>query len=87
MNRQEIINKIYQEADSASQSWFKRQSANLYAHMFLYYKPGQIVFWIGEDLPDDKWELAWNTRISIAKTIDAVRNQIIEIAQRLPILS
>ena len=84
---QQINARIYVMADAASIDWFKRQIIDVHSHMYLYYKPGEIAFWIGEEPLNEHWILGWNERISIAKTKEQVREQIIDIAKKLPILN
>ena len=86
MKKQELDSKIYGAADAASVDWYRRQCREPFTSMYLYYKPGTIAFWIGENPLNEDWILAENERISPAKTYDAVRSQIIGLAQRLPIL-
>ncbi len=79
--------QIHTEARRATEDWFKRQCGNTFASMYFYFKPGEVKFHISEEAPTPEWELGWNERISIGKTIGQVRYQIIEIAQRLPLFA
>jgi len=91
MTTQQATDRIQSMAYSASKDWYRRQCRNVYASMYFYYKPGTVGdmdfgFYIGESKLNDGWILAWNERISPAKTQPQVENQLIEIARTLPIL-
>ena len=79
--------KIQGAAQVAAKDWYRRQCRDCAVSMYLYFKPDTIAFWIGEYPLNEDWQLAWNERISIGKTQEQVTNDIIQIAQKLPILS
>jgi len=79
-------NKNFGAAEAASNDWFKRQCADLYASMYLYYKPGTIAFWIAEDPLNEDWRLADTQRIQASLTKEQVCRRVCDIAKSLPIL-
>lgn len=83
---QQIGSRIFGMADAAASDWFKRQSRNLHAVMYFWYKPGEIAFWIGEEPLSDQWELAHPDRIGAGMTRIEVCAHLQHIARRLPIL-
>tara|TARA_Y100000310_G_scaffold190762_1_gene190751 strand:+ start:435 stop:704 length:270 start_codon:yes stop_codon:yes gene_type:complete len=74
-------------AKAASIDWYRRQCRNVYAHMYFYFKPGEIAFYIGEEPLNNAWELASPERVSIGKSQREVQADIRRIARNLPILS
>ena len=78
--------KIKSMAEVAAADWFRRQSADLMASMYLYYKPGEIAFWIGEDGLNEKWKLARPERILPCYSPRDVVSIICNVARMLPIL-
>ena len=87
MTTQQIRDRIYGMAEAASNDWYRRQCQTPYSAMYLYYKPGEIAFWIGEEGLNEDWQLADNQRISPAWTKGQVCRHVCDLAQRLPILS
>ena len=84
--RDRIRNDIYDEADMVSKDWFIRQCRNIYSAMYLYFKPKHLKFYIGEEAPDEEWEIASLERIKISNTVEQTRHIVIEAVQNLPIL-
>jgi len=82
-----IQSKIQSAAEAAAKDWFRRQSANPHVSMYLYYRPGSIEFWIGEEPLNTDWVLANPQRISVNSAIETVTLDIIREAQSLPILA
>ena len=86
MKIHEIESKIWGAAEAAANDWFRRQCKDLHTSMYIYYKPGNINFWIGQEPLSGEWQLADNQRVSIALTKEQVARHIAQIARRLPIL-
>lgn len=85
-DRQLTQQTITEAARAAANDWFRRQAATLTTPMFLFYKPGQIAFWIGEKPLNDAWQKADETPVSIALSVPQIVRKIVDQAQRLPIL-
>lgn len=73
-------------AEAAAKDWMRRQSANVLARMHVWYKPGTIAFWIGEEGLNDKWQQAEEKRVSPSWTPEQVARHITQIAKQLPLL-
>ncbi|ADC73246.1 hypothetical protein TK90_2761 (plasmid) [Thioalkalivibrio sp. K90mix] len=76
--------KIRSAADAASIDWFRRQCADATVAMRLYYKPGEIAFWIGPEPLNEDWVEDIPITSNMTRTKAAQR--IVERAQSLPIL-
>lgn len=74
---------VYEQAEKASLEWYKAQSLNPYAQIYLYYKSGELGAF--ED-PPEGWTLGRQARLSPACTRQQIKSQIVESAQRLPFL-
>jgi hypothetical protein len=73
----------YDQANNAALDWFKKQSLNNYASLYLYYRRGELgVF----EEPQDDWTLGSGERLSPALTRQQVAAKIYAMAQRLPFL-
>ena len=85
--------KLIQSAlEPAINDWFRRQSADLYAAYYLYYRkarPGEKVATpiIARDIPGDEWALAMPEKLSISWTKETAQTRCYEALQTLPILS
>lgn len=87
MTLKQVDNLIYEQAEKASQQWFRAQSANPYAAIYLYYKVGELAAF--EDHCHTElhgWTLGLQQRLSPALTRQQVKAQIAEAARRLPFL-
>lgn len=87
--RQKVAPKVnwdqycWDAANKASETWFREQSQNPYASLYLYYRRGELgVF---SDLPEG-WILGSGERLSPALTRQQVAAKIHAISQRLPFL-
>lgn len=77
--------QIRSAADAAAIDWFRRQCADATVAMRLYYKPGEIGFWIGAEPINEDW--VEDIRITSDMTRTKAAQRIVERAQSLPILS
>ena len=86
-SHERLQSRIWGMAEAAANDWMRRQCANLDAHMYFYYKPGEIAFYIGEEPLTEHWVLAGPERISIGKSPRQVAQQLSDMAQTLPIMT
>jgi hypothetical protein len=74
---------VEEKAGEAAREWFKQQSQNPYAALYLYYCIGELrVF------PDSKpgYTLADSRRLMPGNTRDQIQRQIVDIARKTPFL-
>jgi len=83
MKLQQIDQFLWEQADKASKEWFRAQSLNPYAAIYLYYKSGELAAF--ENAPHG-WTLGRQDRLSPAHTREQIKAQIAESARRLPFL-
>ncbi len=83
MRHKDSIQFVYDQANKASESWFRQQSQNPYAAIYLYYKTGELGAF--SEAPAG-WILGSGERLSPALTRQQVAAKIHTIAQRLPFL-
>jgi hypothetical protein len=83
----EIDAFVWEQADKASLQWFRAQSANPYAAIYLYYRRGELA------ALDDRfhaeahgWTLGRPERLSPACTRQQIKAQIEQAARWLPFL-
>ena len=85
-----VREQLWNWAELASSDWFRRQCAEPYLAMYLYYKPsvdgqhGALV--IGVEPLSEDWQLAMNERVSPAWTKEIAASKCFEAALLLPIL-
>ena len=83
MDLQAIYEWTGARAREAALQWFKQQSANNYAALYLYYKVGELR--VAEDCPAG-FTLATGERLRVNATVDQQQAWINNVARRTPFL-
>ncbi len=83
MKNLDLMQFVYDQANKASEAWFRQQSQNPYASIYLYFRTGELGAF--SEAPAG-WTLGSGERLSPALTRQQVAAKIHTIAQRLPFL-
>ena len=81
---------LHKLAKRCTQDWLKKQTRNIFAALYLYYRPssgtvpGDVV--VAEDPPSPDFVLADPQRLSPAWTTEQINRHIYTVIRRLPIL-
>jgi len=84
LNLKEVENWLRVTARTAADQWWIEQNKNIYAHFYLYFKPGEVT--IAEESPGNEWQLGSPERIGGYHTREQVRYFILDTLRKLPCL-
>jgi hypothetical protein len=84
MKTQDVYDFVSAQAQKVADEWFKAQSLDNYAALYVYYRPAELC--AASDPPGPDWTLAHGDRIRPGSTRAQVQRWVNDMAQRIPFL-